>query len=169
MRDNELTNGSQWEIPGARTKNHRQHLVPLSELARNELRRVTRVSHSPCIFTTNGRTPVSGWSNMKLRLDAAMLKVARQDDPQVTIEPWRLHDLRRTVATGMVSIGIHPHIVEAALNHLSGHKAGVAGIYNVHEYLPEKTAALDRWAAHVEAIVSGSVESNVIPFGAAGA
>jgi hypothetical protein len=61
-----------------------------------------------------------------------------------------LHDIRRTVATGMAEhCGIAPHIVEAALNHISGAKAGVAGIYNKALYANEKRAALERWAVHV--------------------
>jgi integrase len=70
------------------------------------------------------------------------------------IPPWRLHDLRRTAATGMAEIGIAPHIVEAALNHISGAKAGVAGTYNRAAYAEEKRAALERWATHVQGLVS---------------
>ena len=103
------------------------------------------------MFTTTGRTPVSGWSKLKARLDATM-----------NIPPWRLHDLRRTAATGMAEIGIAPHIVEAALNHVSGARAGVAGTYNRAAYAPEKRAALERWAAHVEGLISGN--SNIVPF-----
>lgn len=68
--------------------------------------------------------------------------------------PWRLHDLRRTAATGMASIGVLPHVVEAVLNHISGAKAGVAGIYNRATYAREKREALDLWAAHVLALAS---------------
>jgi hypothetical protein len=68
---------------------------------------------------------------------------------------WRLHDIRRTVATGMAEIGMQPHIIEAVLNHISGHKAGFAGIYNRATYLPEKTDALNRWAAHLLSVVEG--------------
>ena len=67
--------------------------------------------------------------------------------------PWRLHDLRRTVATGMADLGIAPHIVEAVLNHVSGARAGVAGTYNRAAYAPEKKAALERWALHIEGLV----------------
>ena len=87
---------------------------------------------------------MSGWSNIKSRLDDAM-----------KIPPWRLHDLRRTAATGMAELGIPPHIVEAVVNHVSGAKAGVAGIYNRAAYAAEKKAALERWAAHVEGLVDG--------------
>ena len=71
------------------------------------------------------------------------------------IAPWRIHDLRRTAATGMADIGIAPHVVEAVLNHVSGSKAGVAGVYNRAAYGPEKRVALERWAAHIKGIVAG--------------
>ena len=82
-----------------------------------------------------GRGGYSGWSRSKEALDAAA-KVA----------PWTLHDLRRTAATRMADLGVEPHIIEAALNHVSGHKSGVAGIYNRSTYAAEKRAALDLWA-----------------------
>ena len=79
------------------------------------------------------------------------------------VPEWRLHDLRRrTVATGMAELGIQPHIVEAVLNHISGAKAGVAGTYNRAAYAAEKKAALERWAAHVEGLVSGKA-AKVVP------
>jgi hypothetical protein len=74
---------------------------------------------------------------------------------------WVLHDLRRTVSTGMGDLGIHPHVIEAVLNHVSGHKAGVAGIYNRSTYEREKRVALDLWADHLLAIVEGRA-SNVV-------
>jgi hypothetical protein len=66
-----------------------------------------------------------------------------------------LHDLRRTAVTGMVELGVPPHVVELVVNHVSGHKAGVAGVYNKSEMLPERKAALARWGAHLEGLVSG--------------
>jgi integrase len=131
--------GATWNIPGARTKNKRPHVVPLAPLAR----KMVGTGSEGFVFTTTGRSPVSGWSKIKRRLDEAM-----------KIPPWRLHDLRRTAATGMAEIGIAPHIVEAALNHISGAKAGVAGTYNRAAYAEEKRAALERWASHVQGLVS---------------
>ena len=89
-------------------------------------------------------------------------RAARGDPDTARIPAWRLHDLRRTCATGMAGIGIQPHVVEACLNHVSGAKAGVAGTYNVHSYSVEKTTALERWAQHVEALVAGKPTSNVV-------
>jgi hypothetical protein len=66
---------------------------------------------------------------------------------------WVIHDLRRSVATGMADIGIQPHIIEAVLNHVSGHKGGIAGIYNRAQYATEKAHALARWDEHLRGVV----------------
>jgi integrase len=150
MRREELSDdGLTWNIPGSRTKNHRPHVVPLAPLARNILKSVT--ANTGLLFTTTGRSPVSGFSKIKGRLDKSML-----------IPAWRLHDLRRTCATGMAGISVSPHIVEACLNHVSGSRAGVAGVYNRAAYEPEKRAALELWANHVASIVSGGT-AKVVP------
>ena len=76
--------------------------------------------------------------------------------------PWRLHDLRRTAASGMASIKIAPHIVESCLNHISGFRSGVAGVYNLYEYEDEKREALAAWATHLDQLVSGDAPANVV-------
>src|SRR5262249_12140604 len=76
---------------------------------------------------------------------------------------WTIHDIRRTVATRMADIGIQPHIIEAVLNHISGHKGGVAGIYNRSSYEREVKSALLRWSAHLSDLVEGRA-SNVVEF-----
>jgi integrase len=147
-------NGTIWNIPGARTKNGRPHVVPLSPLAQQLILAIQQRGSPPgfdLVFTTNGRTRVSGWSKLKRRIDKAM-----------GIPHWRLHDLRRTTATGMAEIGIAPHIVEAVLNHVSGAKAGVAGTYNRAAYGVEKRIALERWADHVAGLTAGR-GAKVIP------
>jgi hypothetical protein len=68
---------------------------------------------------------------------------------------WRLHDLRRTFVTGLADLGIRPDVIELAVNHRSGLRGGIAGVYNKSELLPERRAALERWAAHVEVLVAG--------------
>ena len=147
MRRDELSeDGSTWNIPGQRTKNHRPHVVPLPPLARSILTTVKPVSNE-FMFSTTGGSPNSGWARIKGRLDAKM-----------EVPPWRLHDLRRTCATGMAEVGIAPHIVEAALNHLSGVRAGVAGTYNRAAYAPEKRQALEHWAAHIQCLTENRRE-----------
>jgi len=144
MEIGELSNDqSAWTIPGARTKNHRTHVVPLPPSAREIVAKVERSDGCKYVFSTNQRTPVSGFSKTKRRLDAKMHGVA----------PWRIHDLRRTAATGMAELGIAPHIIELCLNHVSGARAGVAGIYNRSVQMEERRAALARWAEHVQDLV----------------
>jgi integrase len=150
MRGGELSaDGKTWTIPGARTKNKLTHVVPLSPLVRSLIESVETTGQF--VFTINGKTPVAMGSELKSTLDASM-----------KIPPWQFRDLRRTAATGMADIGIAPHIVEAALNHISGSKAGVAGTYNRALYKEEKAAALERWAAHIEGLVSGRA-ARVLP------
>ena len=121
-------------------------MLPLPPLARDII--VAQPHIGDCMFTYTGKV-LSGFSRAKENLDEAMAAVAREE-----LAAWRLHDLRRTASTMMhEKLGIAPHVVEAVLNHVSGHKAGVAGTYNVAEYREEKAVALARWAAHVKGIV----------------
>ena len=78
---------------------------------------------------------------------------------------WRVHDLRRTLATGLQRLGVRFEVTEAVLNHISGSKGGVAGIYQRHDWKDEKRAALTAWASHVERLLSGAPQSNVIQLG----
>src|SRR5262249_61957030 len=147
LRWSELSDDfSMLRLPGERTKNGRAHEIALPPLAQEILRSVKRVERSPFVFTgATGKTPVSGWSKIKDRLDELMLAEAREErGDDAVIERFRVHDLRRSCASGMASIGIPPHVVEAVLNHISGAKAGVAGTYNVEQYSGEKKAALER-------------------------
>jgi integrase len=139
------SDGAVWTIPASRSKNKRTHVVPLPTMAQEILASVRRIAGKPgYIFTTTGRSPVSGFSKTKARLDVALGETP----------PWVLHDLRRTVATGMADLGTAPHIVEAVLNHVSGYRAGVAGVYNRAAYADEKRVALERWAAHIQTVVA---------------
>src|SRR5262249_61882283 len=83
----------------------------------------------------------------------------QQLDQRAGIAPYRLHDLRRSCATGMAELGVQPHIIEAVLNHVSGHKSGVAGIYNRAKYSAEMRDALQKWADHVEALIAPRKQS----------
>jgi integrase len=137
-------------LPAARTKNSREHIVPMSVTVRAILEARPRFRGRDLVFG-RGDGGFSGYSKCKERLDE-----------KTGITDWLVHDLRRTVATRMAGepLSIQPHIIEAVINHISGHKGGVHGIYNRATYLPEKRQALDRWADHLTAIVEGR-ESNV--------
>ena len=141
-------------LPPERTKNSRQHEVPLSRQAKTIVARQPKRKGRDFVFGI-GEAGFSGWSDCKARLDQALLTARRQPNRKAKAMPdWRLHDLRRTCATGMAELGVQPHIIEAVLNHVSGHKAGVAGIYNRARYADEMREALARWADHVASITS---------------
>lgn len=158
MRRTELRDDA-LHLPPSRTKNKRPHTVPLVDQAKALIPN----GETDFVFTTTGKTPISGWSTAKARLDAAMLKIARKEKGDDFIIPdWVLHDLRRTAVTGMNELGISPHVVEQVVNHISGSRGGIAGVYNKSLMLPERRAALERWATHVLALVAGNT-ANVIP------
>jgi integrase len=137
-------------LPPERVKNDQEHEIPMSPAVRSII--ATRPRNDGLVFV-----PITSWSRRKLRLDAEIAE--KLGKPMV---PWTLHDLRRTAATGMADIGIQPHVVEAVLNHISGSKRGVAGVYNRSTYAPEKKRALNKWAERVQDIIAGK-PSNVRP------
>jgi integrase len=138
-------------LPPSRTKNKRLHEIPLSTVAREILQRQPR--NVPFVFG-RGSGGFSAWSDCKAALDQRLLLARREVKPRAKpLADWRLHDLRRTVATGMAELGVLPHIIEAILNHVGGHKGGVAGIYNRAKYEGEMRKALQLWA-DVEVITS---------------
>ncbi len=140
--------GALWTIPGNRTKNRLPHDVPLAAPALKMWDDQARRDGRDLIFgSRNG--PFQGWSDAKEDIDQ---RIAQATGGK-SLKPWRLHDLRRTVATRLGDLGVLPHVVEAVLNHISGSKAGVAGVYNRALYNPEKREALDRWSAKVADIV----------------
>jgi integrase len=164
MHRRELHDDGTWHLLSERTKNSRAHVVPLVAAM---LQIIDRMEGREFVFSTNGRTPPSGWSRAKRRLDDEMLKVARRErGTEVMIPSWRLHDLRRTAVTGMAEIGVPPHVIEHVVNHISGHRAGVAGVYNKSEMLPERRNALERWAQHVQGLVTGH-SAKVVPLAVA--
>lgn len=142
----------EWTLPAARAKNGKTHEVPLSKAALAILDKLAGSEAWPrtgLIFTTTGKTPASGHSRAKTRLDGAMVTLA----PEERLTPWRIHDLRRTVATGLQRLGVRFEVTEAVLNHVSGSRSGVAGVYQRHNWRDEKRAALDAWADHVLALL----------------
>jgi integrase len=161
QRENEI-GGLRWDevydeqiaLPAERTKNGLSHIVPLSNPAKAILAR----------FQNNGRTYVfgrvdtgfTGWGYAKRQFDDRIAKAKK------SLPHWRIHDLRRTAVTHMAELGVQPHIIEAAINHASGHKSGVAGIYNRATYDKEKREALNLWAEHVMALVEGRA-AKVLP------
>ena len=152
--------GNLWIIPAARVKNADEHSVPLSEAASAVLGAVQRISgKAGYVFTTTGQSPVSGFTRAKGRLDKLMADIANEGRAEgidrIEIPPFTIHDLRRTAASGMAGLRFPPHVVEAVLNHRSGTRRGVAGVYNRFDYADEKRAALEAWGNYVTRLVEG--------------
>jgi integrase len=135
-------------IPGTRTKNGRTLALTLPPLALDILEQAPHRGSREFVFAWRGREGFNGYSDGKALLDERIAKAEGN-----ALAPWRIHDTRRSVATGMAEIGIQPHIIEACLNHISGHKGGVAGVYNRAAYSKEIKVALAQWADRVDSIV----------------
>ena len=132
---------STWIIPASRAKNGATHIVPVSAPAQDLLRNVPRFVE---LAFPGLRGTFNGFSKAKAALDA-----------RSGVTDWRLHDLRRTAATGLQRLGVRLEVTEQVLNHVSGSRAGIVGVYQRHDFAVEKRAALDAWGAHVLALVEG--------------
>ena len=155
MRWSEISDDFEtWRIPGSRMKNAKPHDVHLAEPAREILRALPRTENSDLIFTTTGKTPVSGFSKAKLSLDA-VIGEARSHDAKAggtkvkAHEPWRLHDLRRTGVSTLARLGFDSIVVDKLLAHQPAKLTGVAAVYQRHGFGKERAAALEAWATHV--------------------
>jgi integrase len=150
-----------WIIPGERTKNDEPHEVPLSHAAVAILDSVPRFADEVgYVFSTRGATHISGFSAGKAALDRAMLAIAREEgchkkqEGAVVLPPWRLHDLRRTAASGMARLAVPLPVVEKVLNHSSGTFAGIVGVYQRHSFAEEKRKALNSWGSFLLALIA---------------
>jgi integrase len=152
-----------WTLPGSRTKNGHEHYLPLSTSAVALLKRLPRINASKWLFTTMGDVPVSNLARRKRRLDRAMLAELRKADPSAQLTPWRLHYLRHTLKTWMQRARIPKDIRNAVQNHYDGDMDELYGHYTFEK---EKRDALERWAHHIDAVVSGN-SAKVVPLRAA--
>lgn len=154
-----------WTIPRDRAKNAKQHLVPLSRAAVKLLTAAPVIDGSAKLFPSRAdpERGASGFSRALARIIAEMAKELADDDQQpATVEHFTLHDLRRTMATGLQRLGVRLEVTEAVLNHVAGTRGGLVGVYQRHDFLIEKRHALDLWAAEVERIVTSRDGGNVV-------
>jgi integrase len=135
-----------WTLPAGRTKNAREHAIPLSSQAWALIEACPRFAGCPFVFSANGKGPANNWDKVKHRISARA---------GIAADSWRLHDLRRTCASGMQRLGIQVPVIEKALNHVSGTFHGIVGVYQQHDYADEVDIALQKWADRVEEIVGG--------------
>jgi integrase len=141
-----------WTLPAERSKNDRKHVLPLMPMALAIIAAVPKMASRDQLFGVYASGGFQGWDKGKIALDA-----------RSGISDWTPHDLRRTAATRMADLGIQPHLIETILNHVSGHKAGPAGIYNRSSYAREVRNVLGFWEDHLRTLIAGG-ERVVIPY-----
>jgi integrase len=140
---------STWTVPAERSKNGRAHDVPLAPAVRDMLRARPRLAGCHLVFWSGRKprsgvaeaTPPSGFGLAKRRLDELL--------SEPPLPAWTLHDIRRSLATGLQRAGVRLEVTEAVLNHVSGSRSGIVGVYQRHAWTAEKRAALDGWAEHI--------------------
>lgn len=157
---------SVWTIPAERMKNNRPHDVHLPPAARAILETLPRQEKVDLVFTTTGKTAVSGYSRAKSALDVAVVKArakkAESDktDPELLV-PWRLHDFRRTGVSRLAALGFDSIVADKLLAHKPAKLKGVASVYQRHDFADERRRALEAWASHVTGLEAGG---NVVRF-----
>lgn len=137
-----------WNLPAARSKNGKAHIVHLSDKAIEIIKTLPQINNSKYVFTWDGTTPYRNSSYLHHRMHKLM------DEGTL---PWQLRDLRRTATTLMAEIGIPHHVADKVLNHIGGEISGVKAIYNRFEYLDERKSALDALARKIEQLIAGNV------------
>jgi integrase len=145
------------DLSATRYKSGKPHAIPLSAKALEIINGLNKVGEEPnFVFTTTGETPVSGFSRAKTNLDALMLEelkrnAASNERDKAKLEPWVIHDLRRTVRTNLSRLGVSAEISERVLGHAV---PGLRGVYDRHDFLPEMRQALERWSKYLIALIS---------------
>jgi integrase len=146
-------------LAAGRVKSGQARIIPLALMAENILRGLPRLTEGDCVFSLDGRRPFANIGRAKARLDRVI--AGASGSPPV---PWRLHDLRRTVATGLQRLGVRLEVTETVLGHVSGSRAGVVGIYQRHHFQDEARAALVAWADHLARLGGAVGGAEVVPF-----
>lgn len=147
-----------WQLPRERAKNNVAHVVPLNRLAIEVLDRMARGEKWPrsgAVFMTSGKGPFTAHARGKNRLDEQAAVLAGKP-----LAKWRLHDLRRTMATNFQRLGVRFEVTESALNHVGVSRVGVAAVYQRHDWLEEKVEAFAAWGKHIEAVLEKASKAN---------
>jgi integrase len=146
MRWSELDNTADptvWTLAAEQSKNGRPHVVHLSEPVRAIVRAMPRLNGNPFVFAGRAGNPIKAFNYAKAEIEAALVAGSN------SLPDWRFHDFRRAGVTALAGMGFPPHVCDRLLNHVTGAISGVAAVYQKAEFLAERNAALDAWAAHV--------------------
>jgi integrase len=162
-----------WTLPAQSTKANRRHEVPLNHLALAILETIPHQEGSPYLFTTTLRTPISGFSRAKTLIDAK-IRARREDMETKSVRradgapwpfalPWRLHDLRRTVATRLEEdLSVSKALISAILNHAEG---GATAVYTRGQLREQKLAAMQAWGVHLRDMCDTAVNQPALATG----
>ena len=142
-----------WNLPAARAKNSKAHIVHFSDLAMEIINALPHIDGSPLVFTTNGRNPFTNFHRLRDRVHHLM----GEDVPH-----WQIRDLRRTATTLLAQVGVDHHVCDKILNHVGGKISGTAAIYNRHQYLPERQLALEALGRKIAQLI-GRTDNVVVP------
>lgn len=154
-----------WIIPRERTKNWREHVVPIGPMALAVLNAVPRFDECDFVFTLRGRKPVNGWTMLAKKINAAVAELKNSDPERYAGQldtPWTRHDLRRTFKTGLAELGINREVRDALLNHVAGR--GIDNVYNHSALAGPKRAAIEAWERHISECLDPAPKSNIVPF-----
>jgi integrase len=152
-RRSEINLDKRWlEVPKARYKGDRDHIVPLADeaLAIVEKLPAWRGNDYFVFSTKDGTVPISGFSKGKLRLDEEVKRAMTSEDPPATLVSYRVHDFRVTCETRLATLGFNQDVRDAILGHA---KPGLQKTYNKYGYFEEKKAALTAYAAHLMDVI----------------
>ena len=149
-----------WTLPKERSKNGKAHIVHLAEPVRAIIAAQTKRRGCPFVFPAASGKPISSFNYAKRQIEAAMTAAHAKDELLVLPKDWTLHDFRRAGVTALAGMGFAPHVCDRLLNHVTGSIQGVAAVYQRQEFLPERKAALDAWAAHVTAAGAGAMPAD---------
>jgi integrase len=142
----------EWTLPASRSKNGRKHILPLMPMALSIIKGVPRMASRDALFGSRNPHGFTDWSRQKVLLDQ-----------RSGVRDWTVHDLRRTTASGLGDLDVAPHVVEQILNHQSGHKSGVAGVYNKSKYRMQAESALLRWQHCIRKLIDGAEKVIAFP------
>lgn len=163
VRRSELNfKASEWIIDGSRTKNGDAHLVPITATALGIWQSTPTIKNdNDLIFPSSAGTALSAMSKMKQKLDDKIIELMRMEvtasggDPgEIKLKEWRFHDLRRTVAVGLQRLKVPREVIDEVLNHRTGGRTGITGVYQVYRFQAEKLEALSMWDDHLNSVVS---------------
>jgi integrase len=146
-------------LPAERAKTKEGRIIPLSQVALSVLDELPRFAGGEFVFGQGGQAPFANVGRAKARLDGLIAEAEGEPMPA-----WRLHDIRRTVATGLQRLGTRLEVIEAVLGHVSGSRTGVVGIYQRYRFEDEARAALTAWGQYVIQLVGPERTGSVVPF-----